>query len=76
MLLAPTDNQGVPNPGSPEALARGCACPVLDNAHGRGIPWPRTYGLDPEEHPSFWINADCPLHGTSVTPEVSDGRRK
>lgn len=25
-----------PNPGSDEAIAAGCRCPVLDNAHGRG----------------------------------------
>lgn len=26
----------IPNPGSPEAIAKGCTCPVLDNSHGRG----------------------------------------
>jgi len=25
-----------PPPGSPEAIALGCCCPVLDNGHGRG----------------------------------------
>jgi hypothetical protein len=25
-----------PNPGSDEALALGCTCPVLDNGHGQG----------------------------------------
>ena len=54
----------VPNPGSNEALARGCKCPVLDNAHGRGVPWPRTDGRDPVEYPSFWTHPDCPLHGS------------
>lgn len=43
-----------PNPGSDEALDQGCRCPVLDNSHGRG-PGP------------FWINGDCPLHGTPST---------
>ena len=52
-----------PNPGSREAVCTGCICPVLDNHHGRGIPWPRDDGLDPDEHPSFWVSADCPLHG-------------
>lgn len=42
-------------PGSDEALARGCTCPVLDNAHGRG------WVIDGE--PVWWIRADCPLHG-------------
>jgi hypothetical protein len=58
----PTDT--VPNPGSEAACALGCKCPVLDNARGRGIPWPRDDGLDPNEHPSFYTNEDCPLHGT------------
>jgi hypothetical protein len=26
----------VPNPGSAEAVERGCQCPILDNAHGKG----------------------------------------
>ncbi len=52
--LPPEDQ--LPNPGSDEARALGCRCPVLDNAHGRGFPWG---GHDP----SFWIRADCPLHG-------------
>lgn len=41
-----------PNPGSPEAYALGCKCPILDNAHGRGV------GCG-----EFWISAECPLHG-------------
>lgn len=40
-----------PNPGSEEAHAKGCKCPILDNNHGRG----RGDG-------SFWISGDCPLH--------------
>ena len=24
------------NPGSDEAIAAGCTCPVIDNGHGRG----------------------------------------
>lgn len=51
------------NPGSPEALAAGCECPILDNGHGIGAyggaiskpgsPWKK----------AFWINSACPLHG-------------
>jgi hypothetical protein len=43
-----------PNPGSPEAVALGCRCPEIDNAHGRGMPYPHG--------PRFWIQADCNLH--------------
>ena len=42
----------VPQPGSDEAVAHGCTCPVLDNGHGKG----RADGR-------FWVNGDCPLHG-------------
>lgn len=44
-----------PSPGSPEAIERGCTCPVLDNNHGRG----RGDG-------QFWVRQDCPLHGAWV----------
>jgi hypothetical protein len=57
-------NVPVPNPGSKDAVEQGCRCPVLDNYHGAGVPWPRDDGLDPVEHPSFWMTAGCPLHGS------------
>ena len=43
------------SPGSDEAVAAGCLCPVLDNARGRGA-----WGSDGE---TFLRAADCPLHG-------------
>lgn len=47
--------EGVPpSPGSAAAIADGCRCPVLDNHHGAGMPYP--------DGPRFWINADCPMH--------------
>lgn len=51
-----------PNPGSPEAVAIGCTCPVLDNAHGRGH-------LCDGWHCGWWINAGCPVHDTDRLPE-------
>lgn len=42
-----------PNPGSKEAIALGCKCPVLDNGHGKGSAW----GLG-----VFWISEACGLH--------------
>jgi len=38
-------------PGSDEAYAKGCKCPILDN----------------QEMPDHkkWVNGDCPLHGTT-----------
>jgi len=41
------------NPGSYEATAAGCRCPILDNNHGMWKPWPG----------DWWVNGDCPLHG-------------
>ncbi len=43
-----------PNPGSREAQAIGCKCPVIDNHHGAGMPYPNG--------PHFWISGDCPVH--------------
>lgn len=42
-----------PNPGSPEATAQGCTCPVIDNGRGAGA-WGDP-GL-------FWRTLGCPLH--------------
>lgn len=48
------EEEKTPNPGSDEALEKGCLCPVLDNAHGEGR------GLDGSV---FWVASDCPIHG-------------
>jgi hypothetical protein len=42
------------NPGSPNAVAAGCTCAVLDNGHGKG--YMGREGV-------FCITASCPLHG-------------
>lgn len=48
------------NPGSDKAIAAGCTCPVLDNAHGKGLQgWPDSK----RSEAAFWISDDCPLHG-------------
>lgn len=54
-----------PPPGSPEAVALGCLCPVLDNAHGRGVVM-KDYdsaGRVIRTTIAFWHNSACPLHG-------------
>ena len=43
------------NPGSPEAVKRGCTCAVWDNNHGIGF----CYG---GEERCFYVTQDCPLH--------------
>lgn len=41
-----------PKPGSREAVAQGCTCPVMDNCHGRGYLG----------GPHFIMVEGCPLH--------------
>lgn len=54
-----------PNPGSDEAQAGGCSCPVMDNNRGKWPPYPAT-----EERPEgWWMRMDCPMHGTSYGVE-------
>lgn len=51
----------LPAPGSPQAVHRGCECPVMDNGHGKG--W-MGGAKDPKTGETlFVITASCPLHG-------------
>lgn len=53
------NNVEVSDPGSPDAIAEGCTCPIFDNRNGEGvIGYPDG---------SYWINADCPLHFEAFT---------
>lgn len=54
--------EGKPNPGSYEAWIRGCKCPVIDNAHGEGIPG---------KLGEFIVTDGCPVH----TTEGAEARR-
>lgn len=51
------------NPGSTEAIAAGCQCPVMDNNHGRFSPYPRD---------GWYINLECPVHGQAPLWEGDD----
>ena len=42
------------NPGSDEAVAKGCICARMDNAYGKG--YMGVAGV-------FCVQMDCPLHG-------------
>jgi hypothetical protein len=49
-----------PNPGSDEAVAKGCTCPVFDNARGKGL---MGGAKDPRTGETLFVfNAACPLH--------------
>jgi hypothetical protein len=55
-----------PSPGSPEAVARGCTCPVIDNGHGRGY----------HGQPDVFVYAEgCPLHWASAPSSAPDQDR-
>ena len=45
-----------PAPGSDAAVAAGCTCPLLDNAHGAGC------GSGEDGTTLYWRTAGCPLH--------------
>lgn len=48
-----------PNPGSSDAIAKGCTCPVMDNGHGRGYMG----GVkDKDGNTLFVYSASCPVH--------------
>jgi len=53
-----THKKKIPNPGTEEALALGCKCPVLDNNHGRGCGWLPGH---------FFYNRDCKVHAEIKT---------
>jgi len=54
----------VPNPGSDEALACGCTCPVIDNGHGRGY----LGGIKRADGSGVFVyTVGCPVHCRSVT---------
>lgn len=60
-----TTTNAVPNPGSMKARMKGCTCPVLDNAHGRG------YHGQPNV---FVYTAGCPVHARALSArEAKDG---
>lgn len=46
-------------PGSKEAIAAGCSCPVMDNGRGAGYMGGVT---DDKGLAVFVISGDCPVH--------------
>jgi len=51
------EDKVVPNPGSDEAIALGCSCPVLDNSHGKGY-----MGMEG----IFVFSGGCAVHSTPL----------
>lgn len=50
----------IPNPGSPEAVAQGCTCPIEINCHGFGMC---NGALLNGGQPLFTWHEACPIHG-------------
>ena len=51
------DSKRQMNPGSKEAYAKGCTCPIIDNRYGAG------FGPSLPYNPLFVISENCPIHG-------------
>ena len=59
-------------PGSDEAIAAGCTCPVIDNDYGRGCMG----GVkDDTGQTVFVISGDCPLHGDGAMKRAREERK-
>lgn len=59
---------GRDDPGSKSAVKKGCLCPQMDNAHGKGIPASDGQVL-------FWMTDECPMHGArqeEIDPEEAE----
>jgi hypothetical protein len=57
-----------PNPGSPEATAEGCICPVYDNARGLGYMG----GMkDVNGDTVFVMVVGCPVHSNEIDDDAS-----
>ena len=60
------------NPGSDEAIAAGCTCPIMDNGRGRGY----LGGVqDDTGQTVFVIAGDCPLHGDDAMKRAREERK-
>ena len=53
-------------PGSEEAIAVGCSCPVMDNAHGKGY---MGWVTDDKGQTVYIFSGDCPIHGEDAKRE-------
>ena len=59
-IMTTNNHTSEPSPGSDEAIEQGCLCPVLDNAHGKGLG-----------NGEFWITSGCPLHDKATKEDGS-----
>ena len=50
-----------PHPGTEDAHAKGCTCPIIDNHYGKGR------GGDGERY-GWYMMGNCPLHSPAAEP--------
>lgn len=43
-----------PSPGSPEAVSKGCTCPLMENRCGSGVAY--------KGKRAFYLDHGCPVH--------------
>lgn len=58
-----SDLQPVPRPGSPDARAVGCTCPVIDNNHGGPV--------GPGTGTHWWYNRACLVHREEIAARMN-----
>lgn len=63
--MADDTANAVPNPGTEEAIAKGCRCPIIDNHFGRGVP--------SRDGRLFYYTASCPVHSPSSPTDAARG---
>ena len=60
----------IPNPGSYQAVAEGCMCPVMDNSYGKGSGY-----TDLKGNPTFWITKGCKSHDKDLKDALRESKR-
>ena len=56
-----TEIKDTPNPGSDEAVAMSCTCPILDNHKGAGVMV--------KGELAFWYAPNCSVHSKKESEE-------
>lgn len=59
-------SEPTPTPGSVSARSQGCSCSRSDNHNGEGA------GVTESGKPMWWMERDCPLHGSVSSPMPRD----
>jgi len=62
-----------PNPGSDEAIARGCRCSAEDNKRGEGYTVLRGDDVPDDLRGTVYVvHPNCPLHGSPMVQRLME----